>query len=383
MQWRTQKSFISCPLAALIFGCALAHAQPQTSKISTIKLEDFGWQPLPPLQRERVGMVEFHFVSFDHQDRVLVGFTIRENYGLATREHPGLSLHILRLTPDGKADLSLALPTDDYFSNGLYLGPRDQIFANANGSLQVLSEGNSTGEEAAVWKPLISCPLNCSISQLPSRRTMFVTWFDRGGSHTQAIVDASSFPPRVLQGCAEAKGQVADKFVYGSGSTGTEFWARRGPICDAEHSVELPIDMKGGFLYPLNDGLLLLLGTGEMRGRRLIKARRGIELVTPDGQAKFRQEMPKEDIVTDQARSDERGDRFAFIVETWRGGSNLLDISGKRVARRVLVYSDTGKELATIPISAIYHLDFDFAMSPDGHRLAILDGGLLTVADLD
>ncbi|HYL47182.1 MAG TPA: hypothetical protein VEU52_09140, partial [Candidatus Limnocylindrales bacterium] len=93
--------------------------------------------------------------------------------------------------------------------------------------------------------------------------------------------------------------------------------------------------------------------------------------------------MPKHDIVMDEARSDERGDRFAFIVETWRGGSELLDISGKRVARRVVVYTEGGRELDSVAVSPIYHLDFDFSISPDGHRLAILDEGVVTVADLE
>ena len=68
------------------------------------------------------------------------------------------------------------------------------------------------------------------------------------------------------------------------------------------------------------------------------------------------------------------GDRFAFTVETWRGGSRALDISSKRVARRVVVYTETDGQLATVPVNTNYHLrDFDVSMSPDGHRLAILD----------
>jgi hypothetical protein len=144
--------------------------------------------------------------------------------------------------------------------------------------------------------------------------------------------------------------------------------------------VELPLDMRGGIgLLPLTDQALLLLGTG-----RLKDGLRGIDLVTPDGRLLFHREMPKHDYVMGEpARSDEHGDRFAFMVETWRGGSQLLDISGKRVARRVVVYTDTGQELALIPVSTTYHRDFDFSMSPDGHRLAILDEGVVTIVELE
>ena len=101
---------------------------------------------------------------------------------------------------------------------------------------------------------------------------------------------------------------------------------------------------------------------------------------------RFRRELPKHDTpsysVGAWATSDEQGDRFAFIVETWHGGSWAFDISGKRVARRVVVYSEAGQELASVAVSTAYHRDFDFCLSPDGHRLAILEEDTLTVADL-
>jgi hypothetical protein len=58
------------------------------------------------------------------------------------------------------------------------------------------------------------------------------------------------------------------------------------------------------------------------------------------------------------------------------------------VARRVAVYSETGQQLATVPVNPAYNSlryqrDFDFSLSPDGHRLAVVDDGLLTVVDLN
>jgi hypothetical protein len=83
-----------------------------------------------------------------------------------------------------------------------------------------------------------------------------------------------------------------------------------------------------------------------------------------------------------RATSDERGDRFASTVNTWRGGSSFFDISGKLVARRIVVYDESGRELASIPVSTAYHRDFNFSLSPDGHRLAILDEGVVTIVDM-
>jgi hypothetical protein len=98
--------------------------------------------------------------------------------------------------------------------------------------------------------------------------------------------------------------------------------------------------------------------------------------------------MPKHDIVAPETiRTDERGNRFAFTVETWRGGSKALDISGKIVSRRVVVFSESGEQLASVQVNPLYNplryqRDFDFALSPDGRRLAVLDAGLLTVIDI-
>jgi hypothetical protein len=322
-------------------------------------------------------------VSIDRKGRVLVGFAVRENSDLATREHPGFLFRILRFTSEGKVDLSFAVPANNRLTNGLYLGPNDEVFARANDALQGVAEEDGTHKKGTVLLPLAACPRDCQVSQSPSRRTLIVTNFEGHDLYTHMMLDASSSPPRVVQGCSQSGGIITDKFSYSVGSVGMRYFARRWPICEPEHSVELPIDLLGGALYALNDGLLLLLGIGNIHGREIVTPMRGIELITSDGQVKFKQEMPKHDVVTDEVRSDERGDHFAFIVETWRGGSRLLDISGNRVGRRIVVYAGTGQQLATVPVSPIYHRNFDFSMSPDGHRLAILDEGIVTVVDLE
>lgn len=365
--------------AILTSACHHAFAQTRTENVIQFKLEEYGWQPPPKQQRGEWPGEWSRLVSIDHKGRVLVGFTARENYGLATREHPGLSFHILRFTAEGKVDLSLILPTNSWFTNGFYVGPDDRIFARANDVLQLEMENGQTNNSPAAWRPLAPCPKTCYISQSSSRRTLVLREFEGPDRYTYTVLDASSFPPRLVQRCPWIGfyGElVTDRFAYQS-TDGISTDARRWPLCDQEHETELPLDMRNGMISPLSDEALLLLGTGKDGSRR------GIDLVSPDGQLRFHREMPKHDFVGGPVRSDERGDRFVFIVETWRGGSRLLDISGSRVARRVVVYSETGHQLSTVSVNPVYHRDFDFAMSPDGHRLAILDQGVVTVADLE
>jgi hypothetical protein len=389
MHWTWQRNL--AVFALLFFGASSSvYAQSQTAKLLKLNLENYGWQPLPKEQRGEWGGTRSQLVSIDHQGRVLVGFTVRENYSLATREEPGLSFHVLRFTSDGKIDLSLVLPTNSFFTNGIYLGPNDQIFARANGTLQWTAEEGGTRKEGADWRSLVSCPRNCNISQSSSRRTLTVSSYSKEmsdreydrGIHTNTMLDASSTPPRVVQDCPNTGAEITDKFSFKfSDNIGTD--VRRWPLCDPAHGTELPLDMRGGGVSALNDEALLLLGTG--------KDRRGIYLVRPDGQIKFHNEMRKHDVVGDNVRSDEHGERFAFTVQTWSGGVPALDIGGKVVAFRVVVYSETGQELATVSLdphcanvslNPYYYRNFDFSLSPDGHRLATLDEGMVTVVDM-
>ncbi len=103
---------------------------------------------------------------------------------------------------------------------------------------------------------------------------------------------------------------------------------------------------------------------------------------------RFLHELPKNDIPLHHGAAwvtaDERGDRFAFIVDTWRGGSRFFDISGKLAASRVLVYTETGQELASVPVNATTsNREFGFSLSPDELRLAILDKDVVTIVDLN
>jgi hypothetical protein len=375
----------------LLFGArSPVYAQSPVAKVVKFELADYGWQPLPKEQIGEWAGARSQLVSIDHQGRVLVGFATRENQSLASRENPGLSFHILRFTSEGKEDLSLVLPTNNLFTNGFYLGPSDQIFARANDTFQWMPEEDGSRKEGAAWQLLGPCPRNCRISQSSSRRTLTVSTnskemadrdYDRG-IRTNTMLDASSSPPHVVQNCANSGTTITDKFSYQS-SNNIRTDVRRWLLCDREHDTELPLDMRGGLVSALSDESLLLLGTA--------KDRRGIDLVRPNGQTRFHHEMPKHDVVRNEVRSDERGDRFAFTVQTWRGGVSALDIGGKVVAFRIVVYSEDGQELATvslnpqlanISLNAYYYRRFDFSMSPDGHRLAILDEGVLTVHDV-
>jgi hypothetical protein len=401
MIWDFRQKFATFAVLVLV-TCLRASAQAQPPKVVQFKLQDYGWQLIEP-SRKWPGSAS-KVLSIDRQGRVLVGFTIPENDGSPPREQPGFSFHIVRFDRDGRVDLSLVLPTSNLYNNGFYLGAESQIFTRTNELIQWSLLGSGDVQD---WQPLVACPRNCEIIQSPSRRTMVVhanskmmsdAKYDQGVI-TNTLVDTSLSPPHVATDClrlesAATEGRplwmITDNFAYGTRGTDQRRLVDRWPICQPQRDSELPVNLQAGAIRVLNDELFLIVGMNKTRGNKVTAVFRDMELIGPDGQVKFLREMPKHDVINlnRPSTSSERGDRFAFVIETWRGGSDFWDTSGKLVACRVAVYAETGQELASIQVHPVYGelrgwRGFDLAMSPDGRRIAILDQGAVTVVDLE
>ena len=262
-------------------------AEAQTQERFQIKLKDYGWQPRPGSdheQRSEWRGTSTRHVTIDHAGRVLVGFVIRDNPNLATRDHPGISFHILRFV-DGKNDLSMTLPTKDYFTAGLYLGASDQILVRANDSFQTLEKQDKIPDAGAAWRLLATCPKDCFISRSATGRTLVLRTAERPsdfGNWTYTVLDTSSLSPRVSQTCPRMAGygeNITDKFVYWNGSDGSGHFLRRFQFCNADQGEELPWNGGGGFL-PLNDDAFVLVGSGS-------DSRAEVIVVRADGRVKF------------------------------------------------------------------------------------------------
>src|ERR1700680_3902230 len=119
-------------LSIFAWTAQLGSAQFKTDGVVVLKLRPFGWEPPEPHE------IDTPSIAIDHKDRVLIGFTVRERNGLVPRNQPSLSFHIVRSSPEGKADLSLSLPTNAAGATGIYLSDSDQIIARANNNLQLL-----------------------------------------------------------------------------------------------------------------------------------------------------------------------------------------------------------------------------------------------------
>lgn len=389
---------------ALGVPCVQAQSRPANPpKITQIKLEQYGWQRLPPPARHEAWPTEAQLMRVDSKGRVVIGCPGREGTELATRGNPKLSFHVLRFTPEGKLDLSVSLPTDNLPDNAVFLDAQDRIFVVANQILQMLTGDDQTPTQQRTWKPLTSCSWSsqyCQISQPPSRRKLFVirclgpVQRKLCDDPVTTAYDTSSSEPQVIKACvyrASRSGMLSDTFGYGSGwKGGTDrplYFTRRRPLCNPDAPQELPLDDL--VCAVLNDDLFVV--------DRLDKKKRWeMGVVTAHGDAKFRLRLAKHEspaLSTTYAKGDALGDRLAFVIDTLRGGSSALDIGGHLAARRVAVYSsESGAQLISLSVyPPVPHYGvalgivpgFTFDLGPEGDVLAVLSEGVLTIAEVE
>lgn len=376
-----KKHWASAILASLIWTSQPLFAQVSKDRppVTVLNLRTYGWQPPEPREVTRPA------IALDHLGRVLVGFIVEKRQGLVTRAQPSLDFRIIRFSHDGELDLSLSLPTNAAGRTGIYLSDKDQIIARANDSLFLSLEKPDANSEEFAWEPLARCALRCLVEQSNSRHTLLLYTAE---ADPPTLIRLSKEPeskrcgkdPRFIESI-EDKVQnyptsITDDFAYSLGGGRAYRW----PLCDYEQRVELPLSTHGRWKV-LSDKVFLANQHNDRKNQSELEA------ISSDGQLKFRWGMAKHEAAETlwvPIRSSERGDRIAVDVLTLRGGNRTLDISSHVTARRIAVYdTEAGKEVASIPVSPKHRYRYEFDLSPDGKRLAILEDDTVKVVDLE
>lgn len=322
----------------------------------------------------------------DHEGRVLLGFAVREHDGLVTRDQPSIGYHVIRFGLDGRADLSLSLPTHVGAMNGIYLSDTDQIIVRANDSIQFL-QGDDGNLQKGMWKTLCT---QCNVSQSPTRRTLIL--HSKNAEPPLSIVRFPSLS--ASQRCGKAPqsikspedrienytASITDELAYfHNWEPGSGFFAYRWPLCDYEHRIEMPLKI-GGSWRVLSDDAFVVFPYSKTGSQ-------GLEVLSSRGELKFqatllKHESPKTGWPPPQG--SEQANRLAVNVLTIRGENRVLDLGGHVTFSRIAVYDiELKKELASIPVNPKHRYNFEFSLSPDGHRLAILEDDTVKVFRLD
>jgi len=112
-----------------------------------------------------------------------------------------------------------------------------------------------------------------------------------------------------------------------------------------------------------------------------------MEVISSDGHVKFHPTMQAHESAAHSIwtpiKISEHGNLIAVDLLTIRGRNQALDLSGHVTARRIAVYDiEAGTQIASIPVSPRPRYHFEFDLSPDGHRLAILEDDKVRVVDI-
>jgi hypothetical protein len=367
--------------AGNMFGQA---TPPLPSTAFTLDLRSYGWEA--PEGRQHV--LNKPSIVVDHQGRVVLGFTVRARSGVVTRNQPSLDFRITRFSSDGKVSLSLSLPTHVRGRNAIYLSDDDRIIARANDSVRFLEPSDGSLQEGA-WKTL--CAESCRVAQSRTRRTLVLS--TESADPPLTIVRFS--PELALRRCGKAArfiqstddkiqnytDYITDEFVYfHNWEPESGYFTYRWPLCDYEHRVEIPPHVGGRWAVLSDDTFLAYPYSKQTKDEEL-------EVISSDGQVKFRPTMQAHEVVGTiwtPIKSSAKGDVIAVDLLTVKGRSWALDLSGHVTARRIAVYDiEAGKQLASIPVTSTHRYHFEFDLSPDGHRLAILEDDKVRVVDIE
>ena len=367
-------------LAGNIFGQAIP---PVPGTAFVLDLRNYGWES-PEGQQHGVDIPS---IVVDHEGRVVLGFTAQARSGLVTRSQPSLDFHMMRFSPDGKVDLSLSLPTQVKVRNFIYLTDTDQIIARANDSLQLLQEDGGSLQKPE-WKRLCE---QCGVSQSPARRTLVLHL--KNADPPLTILRFS--PKPASRPCGKTARfveshedriqnytqYITDEFAYFHGwEPQSGSFTYRWPLCDYEHRVEMPLHVAGRWAV-LNDDTFVVYPYSKRRKDE------EMEVIASDGHVKFHPAMQEHEsagTIWTPIKSSEHGNLIAVDLLTIRGRSRTLDLSGHVTARRIAVYDiEAGKQIASIPVNPKPRYHFEFDLSPDGHRLAILEDDKVRVVDIE
>lgn len=354
----------------------------QVLQVTQIKLEAFGWKQ-PVINPMELDSLPSQTVTIDSKGRVAVNFTLRaQGQELTTRAKPGLESHVIRFTPDGKPDLSLALPTNNWNGNGVYLDDQDRIIARANDSLLMVSPDGQSGHDQTKQTILAPCGRRCEVFQSLSRRTLYLdTWEPEHADHAITVLNTEDLS-NILHCRLSAStpvNSITDRFAYFNHDPGAPIGSikqspilYRWPFCDYEHRVELAAKAHHSIRAVDDDSLVFF------------EVPNAIVVLGADGKVKRKVSIhfSKHEGSGGVAVSAS-ADRIAVIGDTFRGGSQLLDISAHMTAQRIIVIDMlNGDQLASIPMNPRDLVAIRIAMSPDGHRIAALVHDTVTVVDL-
>lgn len=356
---------LSCWIVVL---SAFATAAAQTRHVDLRQ-----WGYAPPLRTYansvfREGPGDPQLLSFFTNGDLIVGFVTRENSGLTTREHSLMNLHAITFSEEGVFRSKREFSTTDWYGNELFTANKDELLVRMGTDLVLYSQDNKqlAKRELQNRNPLVFSLPNHNAFVTESTRgdlahfqrvlelldsqsletinTCFCTkcWLLSASNHNMLIDNTDDYHPVFRTAVIQFCGPLQFKYEWRIDTKEHANWAT---LTDDSHFL-----LAGG-MAPIE---FFDRGTRQWKDS-------------------FNQ---KHDEVDRKVAIDEKGDRFAVLVQTYVGNSDFWDLNGRLKSERIVVYnSASGKRLAEIPVEHLPSIIFNFKLSPDGKLLAILSDG--------
>ena len=329
-----------------------------------IDLQPSGWQTpdksvLFEMEPSRSGAR----VLYEDDGSLLIGFTLRTNLGLATRDKPPLVFRVLRFGRDLKLAEKVDFPTNNRKRDFMARTSSGNILISSNDSLAVTSRSLTTIRDLnSVSEIGISDSVRWEMLQSPSRKTSLI---QRLEEHSYKLIELDSFKEiadcpspafinsidddSALRATSEVGGAHGTAVIYAwklCSDTPKSVVARGGPI---------------GRVSALSRGVYLQQGV------------EGIRAIDSSGKTLWERKAKRGEIWSGWNISiNKSGTRFASMVTDVAGGNEHLDISSHVTALRVEVLdARSGETVFRCESDKTYPRVFGFALNDEGTEVVV------------
>lgn len=312
-----------------------------------------------------------HLLAFSGEHEIAVAYLSHERTGLATREEPAYSLNLVMLGTAGEQTAKAAFATQTSANRGLYVGKSGKFLVFANGRLELLSTALKSEKRV-----ILSEGAKPAITILPSVDRQTILTLNTAPTGTLVdLWDANSLEK--ISSCT-MQGSWPDSLIndvdaglVSDASSPETHQVAIGRVC-GKHRVIYKWTGDPEFPAMISENAILL--GGAYSHFQIIREGEGIIKEEHFG---------KRDLVDSEIRQSADGAFFAVAIKTFRGGSSFFDVSPHLSGLRIVVFSSQGlSKVADIRVPHIPKNRFDFSLSPQGSRIAILTDDYLQVFSL-
>ena len=353
-------------LQILVFAGFFAGSYaPAQQLLSSINLEDHGWQHPTREQVKEMEYTQTRHIGFDDAGKVYVGFALKGGPKILKPGETNNLFRVLTVDPNkGAVTRELDFETQSRYRTGVDISANGSLIVTANDRVQFIGEDGRPKAVFGLPAPDLHT-LGWGLFESASGKTLLASTTGSQGGFFFLNSETLSLESKCNQTSSQeyVPKTFTDLFKMNDVELGNslQFELMRGPLCG---KAETFWSVSGVYFEPilLDDSTLL-----EIHHRSPI-----IQVQRLSGQVLWTETWPKHFVPDlDNGVSKTRdGSRFAIIFTEERGGLPALDISSRPVTSSIRVYDSLTGKLVSAVRGGKSGVN-EFVLSPAGDMLAI------------